>query len=112
MPESVAFTGIYRAKGNEAGMVYIINAQDCYDARDRRPTAPNLARIRNRLFTAITRSKAWVRVLGVGEEMKLLKEEYDRLAKEDFKLQFAYPRRNSANAYIWFTGTFLGKTAN
>lgn len=93
MSESVAFTGIYRAKGNEAGMVYIINAQDCYDARDRRPTAPNLARVRNRLFTAITRSKAWVRVLGVGEEMKLLKEEYDRLAKEDFKLQFAYPTK-------------------
>ena len=93
MPESVAFTGIYRAKGNEAGMVYIINAQDCYDARDRRPTAPNLARVRNRLFTAITRSKAWVRVLGVGEEMKFLKEEYDRLAEEDFKLQFAYPTK-------------------
>ncbi|MCL4553290.1 MAG: helicase, partial [Candidatus Marsarchaeota archaeon] len=29
---SIAFTGIFRAKGNEAGMVYIINAQDCYSS--------------------------------------------------------------------------------
>ena len=61
---SVTFTGIYRAKGNEAGMVYIVNAQDCHSA------AWNLASIRNRLFTAITRSKAWVRVLGVGNGMQ------------------------------------------
>ena len=51
---AVTFTGIFRAKGNEAAMVYIIHAQDCADSFD-----PNhLALIRNRLFTAITRSKA------------------------------------------------------
>ena len=82
---SVAFTGIYRAKGNEAGMVYIINAHDCSAA------AFNLASIRNRLFTAITRSKAWVRVLGIGSGMKALKDEYDRLKHETFKLHFVYP---------------------
>ena len=82
---SVAFTGIYRAKGNEAGMVYIINAHDCSAA------AFNLASIRNRLFTAITRSKAWVRILGIGPGMKALKDEYDQLKHETFKLQFVYP---------------------
>ena len=45
--ESITLTGIYRAKGNEAGMVYVINAQDC------NPSAMNLASIRNQLFTAI-----------------------------------------------------------
>ena len=63
---SITFTGIYRAKGNEAGMVYIINAQDCHS------TSANLATLRNRLFTAITRSKAWVRVLGIGAGMQSL----------------------------------------
>jgi superfamily I DNA and RNA helicase len=63
--ESVTFTGIFRAKGNEAGMVYIINAQDCYYSFG------NMATVRNRLFTAITRSKAWVRVLGFGKGMNL-----------------------------------------
>ncbi|MDD2539974.1 MAG: ATP-binding domain-containing protein [Desulfuromonadaceae bacterium] len=82
---SVTFTGIYRAKGNEAGMVYIINAQDCHSS------AWNLASIRNRLFTAITRSKAWVRVLGVGMGMHLLTQEFERLKNHNFELQFFYP---------------------
>ena len=84
---SVTFTGIYRAKGNEAGMVYIINAQDCHSA------LRNLASIRNRLFTAITRSKAWIRVLGVGSDMKELIKEYEELKKQDFELRFTYPTR-------------------
>ena len=83
--ESVTFTGIHRAKGNEAGMVYVINAQDCHGR------GPNLARIRNRLFVAITRSKAWVRVLGVGAGMEALEAEHDRLVKNDFELRFTYP---------------------
>ncbi|MBY0578294.1 MAG: ATP-binding domain-containing protein [Burkholderiales bacterium] len=83
--KSIAFTGIYRAKGNEAGMVYVINAQDCYSSFG------NLARVRNRLFTAITRSKAWVRVLGVGKGMKKLMAEFDTVKKDDFELRFRYP---------------------
>jgi len=83
--KSITFTGIYRAKGNEAGMVYIINAHDCQSS------AWNLASIRNRLFTAITRSKAWVRVLGIGEAMDKLIEEYEKLKAENFKLRFRYP---------------------
>lgn len=83
--DSVTFTGIYRAKGNEAGMVYIINAQDCHSS------AWNLATIRNRLFTAITRSKAWIRVLGVGQSMQELIDEYERLREKHFELSFVYP---------------------
>lgn len=83
--ESVTFTGIHRAKGNEAAMVYVMNADDCQSA------ALDLARIRNRLFTAITRSKAWVRVLGVGEEMRELVREYERLRESGFVLRFRYP---------------------
>ena len=82
---SVTFTGIHRAKGNEVGMVYVVNAHDCWSSRH------NLARIRNRLFTAITRTKAWVRVCGVGREMKQLIEEYQRLKENAFELQFRYP---------------------
>jgi superfamily I DNA and RNA helicase len=70
---SVTFTGIYRAKGNEAGMVYVIDAQDC----DR--LGVGLSSLRNRLFTAMTRSKAWVRVVGVGPRMQNLVDEFERL---------------------------------
>ena len=83
--ESITFTGIYRAKGNEAAMVYIINAESGLSSTF------NLARIRNRLFTAITRSKAWIRVTGVGKDMKILEQEYRRLKGQQFKLQFRYP---------------------
>ena len=84
---SVTFTGIFRAKGNEAGMVYIVNGHDCHSS------AWNLASIRNRLFTAITRSKAWIRVLGVGSGMKELMCEYERLKERNFELHFIYPTK-------------------
>jgi superfamily I DNA and RNA helicase len=83
--KSITFTGIFRAKGNEAGMVYIINAQDCAGVFG------DSARARNRLFTAITRSKAWVRVLGVGPQMESLIEEFTKVKAEDFALNFRYP---------------------
>jgi superfamily I DNA and RNA helicase len=83
--ESITFTGIYRAKGNEAGMIYIINAQDCYSSWW------NTARVRNRLFTAITRSKAWVRVLGIGKGMQSLIQEFEQVKNNNFSLCFRYP---------------------
>jgi superfamily I DNA and RNA helicase len=84
---SVTFTGIFRAKGNEAGMVYIMNAQDCALAWDK----PTTALVRNRLFTAITRSKAWVRVLGIGPNMAMLIQEWNTLRANNYKLRFRYP---------------------
>lgn len=84
---SVTFTGIYRAKGNEAGMVYIINAQDCFSSYDQN----QLALVRNQLFTAITRSKAWVRVYGIGPYMDALTDEWRALAADDYALNFRYP---------------------
>jgi superfamily I DNA and RNA helicase len=82
---SVTLTGIHRAKGNEAGMVYVINAQDCDG------TGVGLSSQRNRLFTAITRSKAWVRVVGHGPLMPHLMEEFGCLKHKSFRLDFVYP---------------------
>ncbi|NOW96587.1 DEAD/DEAH box helicase [Mucilaginibacter sp. SG564] len=87
--ESITFTGINRAKGNEVPMVYIINAQECYS----HPILHNLDLIkrRNILFTAITRSKAWVRVYGIGERMESLTKEFKDVKNKDFELDFIYP---------------------
>jgi len=82
---SVTCTGIYRAKGNEAAMVYVLNAHDCHS------DSANLARVRNRLFTAITRSKSWVRVSGIGGGMEALEVEYEAIRDADFELRFRYP---------------------
>lgn len=89
--DSVVFTGIYRAKGNEAAMVYIINSQVCFES------SFDLAKLRNQLFTAITRSKAWVRVLGVGREMEGLIAEYEKVKNHNFTLDFVYPTKSQRN---------------
>jgi superfamily I DNA and RNA helicase len=83
---SIALTGIYRAKGNEAPMVYVADAQYCVSGFE-------LARRRNILFTAMTRSRAWVRVTGVGAEMAKLKSELDRVAAAGYALNFRYPTK-------------------
>ncbi len=81
---SIVFTSINRAKGNEAAMIYVINAQLCFSGLE-------LARKRNILFTAMTRSKAWLRVIGYGENMQNLVTEYEKVKQEGFALEFRYP---------------------
>ena len=82
--DSIAISQIYRAKGNEAAVVYFINADLC-------ASGINLSRKRNIIFTAMTRSKAWVRVTGIGNEMELLVREFERVKAEHFQLKFKYP---------------------
>ncbi|KZL88586.1 DEAD/DEAH box helicase [Clostridium magnum] len=84
---SITISQIYRAKGNEAAIVYFVNADYCY-------SGTNLASKRNILFTGITRSKAWVRVSGVGEGMNNLIEEYNKVKQKEFKLDFIYPNED------------------
>ena len=88
---SITFAGIFRAKGNEAGMVYVINAQDCYNS------SLELGKVRNRLFTAMTRSKAWVRVVGYGARMVDLKSEFQEIVDNKFRLKFVYPNQALRN---------------
>lgn len=84
--DSITISQIYRAKGNEAAMVYFVNADYCYKGI-------NLASKRNILFTGITRSKAWVRVTGIGENMDGLINEYENIKKHKFNLEFNYPNK-------------------
>ncbi|MFI3213243.1 MAG: ATP-binding domain-containing protein [Eubacteriales bacterium] len=86
LDESITFTSIFRAKGNEAAMVYVVDGQYC-------ATNYASARSRNILFTAITRSKAWIRVIGVGDEMQDLVNEYNKIKDNGFKLSFTYPNK-------------------
>lgn len=81
---SIAITHIHRAKGNEAPMVYVMNANYCYSGID-------IRKKRNTLFTAITRAKAWVRITGIGENMERLVKEIDEVKEAHFELNFTYP---------------------
>lgn len=82
----VAMSGPYRAKGNEAPVVYVMDAHYCAGGAE-------LIKKRNILFTAITRSRGWVRVCGVGENMATLVEEFNRLKARNYKLDFLMPTK-------------------
>ena len=87
--DSVVYSSIRRAKGNETFMVYIVNAQKCVNSLRRRSD-------RNGLFTAITRSKGWVHVLGHGEDMEALVQEFEEIKNHDFQLYFSeYPDKET-----------------
>ncbi|MEU9490058.1 ATP-binding domain-containing protein [Streptomyces decoyicus] len=82
--ESVALAHIHRAKGNEAPMVYVVDAQHANS------DSQTVTR-RNTLFTAITRSRAWVRIVGWGERMDEVAREIDVVREKKFRLDFTIP---------------------
>lgn len=82
--QSVAIANIYRSKGNEAPMVYIMYAQHCFAGHD-------LITLRNILFTAITRCRGWVRLCGLGTWMTGLLEEVNAVKANNYQLRFNIP---------------------
>jgi superfamily I DNA and RNA helicase len=83
-PDSVALAHIYRAKGNEAPMVYAVDSQNGV-------SDINAVTRRNTLFTAITRSRAWVRISGWGPQMDIVAAEANAVIDRDFRLEFPVP---------------------
>ena len=83
-PGSIAIAHIFRAKGNEAPMVYAIDSQFAVSEF-------NAVTRRNTLFTAITRSRAWVRVVGWGDRMPVIAAEAATVVDREFQLSFTIP---------------------
>jgi superfamily I DNA and RNA helicase len=81
---SVALANIFRSKGNEAPVVYVINSHECVAGYEQ-------IKLRNILFTAITRCRAWIRLCGIGPAMDLLVEEVDKVRNHQFRLEFNIP---------------------
>lgn len=73
---------VYRAKGNEAAAVFAVGI----DAVERRSRSG-----RNKIFTAFTRSKAWLRVSGIGVLAAKLFEELEKARKLAPKMIFEVP---------------------
>ncbi|MCW1940890.1 ATP-binding domain-containing protein [Bacillus anthracis] len=84
----ITLSTVYRAKGNEAPMIYVIGA-DAF-GRDRLSK-----KMRNKIFTAFTRAKAWLRVSGMGDGMELLINEIDQATE---KLPYLYFDHKSEKA--------------
>ncbi|MGN6366774.1 MAG: DEAD/DEAH box helicase [Phycisphaerae bacterium] len=91
-PGRVTLSTIYRAKGNEAPIVYIISFETLYDYVAE-------VELRNKAFTSISRSKGWVRITGVGDRMKQAINEIGNIYQDipEFKFKFPDPQKLQRN---------------
>lgn len=85
--DSIAISGIFRAKGNEAPLVYVVEANYCLGGTD-------ASRRRNVLFTALTRAKAWVKVCSSGWFGEKLVAEINAIVNDGYELKFRYPTKD------------------
>ncbi len=81
---SIAIGSIFRAKGNEGSMVYVLDSDYAIQPFES-------VRGRNAIFTAITRSRAWVRICGSGPNMVSLIAELQAVRENAFRLRFSVP---------------------
>jgi superfamily I DNA and RNA helicase len=83
-PGKVTLATVFRAKGNEAPMVYIVSFDSIFDYVEE-------IRNRNRAFTAISRSKAWVRISGIGPQMAAAEAEISAIRAKLPNFNFVFP---------------------
>lgn len=80
----VTLTTVYRAKGNEAALVFVIGVDSLANKQ-------NNIIARNKIFTAFTRTKAWLRISGTGENFGYIKNEIDEALELIPRFEFIYP---------------------
>lgn len=79
--DSIPYTTIYRAKGNEANIVFVINSHVMSSAK---------SVTRNSIFTAATRARYSVYITGL-EEIETYIKEVEKTKNNNFTLCFTYP---------------------
>jgi superfamily I DNA and RNA helicase len=82
---NVTLSTVYRAKGNEAAVVFAAGV-DAIPLRTRSG--------RNKLFTAFTRTKAWLRVSGIGTPASVISKEIESALAHFPFLEFEMPDLN------------------
>lgn len=92
---AVTLSTLYKAKGNEAAMIYVINS-DVFNKRK------NSVVMRNKIFTAFTRAKGWLRISGIDCDGKALFNEIEDVFKNNFEFKFIQP--NEAKAIKGYKG--------
>ena len=88
----VTLTTVYRAKGNEAGSVYVVGVDSVFEKKDS-------IRERNRIFTAMSRAKAWVTVTGVGTRAEKFRQEMELVNRDYPELKFVMPDPGSLKVF-------------
>jgi superfamily I DNA and RNA helicase len=84
LADHVTLSTVYRAKGNEAAVVFTVGVDAIHPDRKQQ-------RARNKRFTAFTRAKAWLRVSGIGDEARYFVNEIEVARSKLPRLEFVYP---------------------
>ena len=84
----VTLSTVYRAKGNEAAVVFACGI-DAIKGKTRLG--------RNKLFAAFTRTKAWLRISGIGESSERYHEEINSALENFPNLKFVMPDLETIN---------------
>lgn len=78
----VTLSSVFKAKGNEAAMVFVVGC-DIFDSQK------DLRTMRNKVFTAFTRAKIWLRVSGTGKDsLKQMLYEKQKLEENNYQYVF------------------------
>jgi superfamily I DNA and RNA helicase len=85
---AVTITSVFRAKGNEASLVYVYGFESVGSYNR---GASDIIRNRNLAFTAMTRTKGWLMLTGVGKIAKDLFAEIDAILEQIGKVSFVVP---------------------
>ena len=88
----ITLSTVYRAKGNESGSVYVIGVDAPFSQKD------SIVE-RNKLFTAMTRSKGWLTMTGYGDDATAFENEYLRVKADFPQLRFAMPDRTTLKTF-------------
>lgn len=94
----VTISGINRAKGNEAAMVYVLNLEKTEQSNWHNSTI----QARNKAFVAITRSRAWCTITGTGDDVAIfdeLDEIIDETTSDDPIIEFPAPSDENQGPY-------------
>jgi len=98
----VTISRIHRAKGNEADMVYVVGLDNI--AKDE-----SNIRLRNQLFIALTRTRAWVKLSGVGKYQ--MYEEMRRVIASGDTFTFTFNHRPKREISVTDAGELLKRYA-
>lgn len=78
----VTLSSVFKAKGNEAAMVFVAGC-DVFESQK------DLRTMRNKVFTAFTRAKVWLNISGTGQDcLKQMLYEMNQLKENNFQYVF------------------------
>lgn len=85
LKDHVTLTGIFPAKGNEASVVYVIG----FEQVDSNPKL--IVQERNQVFTAMTRTRGWCILTGIGRSVEGLFKELEDILRDPDQITFIVP---------------------